>query len=1621
MKKAKKHPDPGRLRVLILEDNPADAELIELQLRRAKIGFTSLLVEGKGEFKKALVEFQPQVILSDFKLPAFDGLAALEISRQKAPDTPLIFVSGSIGEEKAIETLALGACDYIFKDNLARLGPAVKRVVAEAQLKREKDESNVELHRRTDEMRLLAEASDRFVHLNDLDHLYGYLAQLIRNISGADYLLLSLFDEKLQAVRPKILSGFEPFLDTIRRRLHLDPMQMVFHLKDMQPDDFSDFVSRRLLPMRDGLYGLANRKVPRAACRFIERRMGIADMHTMGFSWENQLFGGVTVFFKKGNALKNASQVEALVNLAAVAIKRLLAERSLRTSEGRFRHISETMSDISYSCQTDLQGNYTLSWIAGAIDHIVGYSENEIMALGCWSKLVLAEDLSDFEKYVTGLAPGNSGICELRLRHKDGSIIWVQSFAQCMENPESSGQPLLYGGLVDISVRKQMYERLRQSEEYYRILVETSPDAIVIVDAGGRITFASTKAQELFGVPVNDDINGMSMLDFVEPEEKSRVQKRLVEILSGRSQPQIKEYRLRRRDGQPFWGEVSSSPLKDARRHEIGLLLVCRDVSERKRNEDALRESEAKYRLIADNTAETITVLDLDLKFTYVSPSIFKLRGYTVEEALRLTIEQTLTPESLASIQEILGEEMALEKSGSADPQRSRTLELQEYHKDGSIVWIENSISFLRDPRGKAIAFLAVSKDISERKKAEAALRESEEKYRSLVTQSPDGIFIMDLRGNFLSVNQAMCAGLKYSEAEFLSLNIRDIVPEQYLDLHQERLAEIALGKPQNNVAEYEVKSKNGETHYIGILSTPYFRAGELVGFQGIARDITERKRADTLQLIQYKIANAMITADTLESLLETTRRELGLLLDTSNFLVALHDEARAMLFTPFDANEKDDIPEWPVEKSLTGLVIRQRKSLVLNREQIGRLAENGEIRLIGSRAESWLGVPLRIGDRILGAIVVQSYDKADAYKQNDVTMLEIIASQLSIYIERKQAEAQRQAALEALRQSEDRYRDLVENSQDIFCTHDLEGKLLSVNEAAIRLTGYSRDELLRMNLADLLVPGVRHLIKGYLDEIRATGRAHGTMRIQTSSGEARHWEYDNTLRTKDVAVPLVRAVAHDITERDKAEAEILRQKSFLEKLIEAAPEGIAITDCPGRVLQVNNEFLNMFGYQENEAVGKMIDDLIVPRGFEEEAGVLTQSSGGGKQIVLETVRQKKNGTRFNVSIIGAPIYIAEQQVAVYAIYRDISERKRAEDELKKLAAIVQTSSELVNLATLEGKMIFLNEAGSKILGIEPDKVGEHGILEVIPESFLPTVRQVLLPALLAGNTWEGELQYRNVRSGRLTDVHAMTFTIKDPDSGAPLYLANVSRDITEHKQAEEQIRASLKEKEVLLQEIHHRVKNNLQIVSGLLTLQADQATGKNLDEIFRESQDRIRSIALVHEKLYQSHNLAEIAFDEYLRVLVDNLLTSHSSISCRVAATYEMEKIPFTIEKAIPLGLIVNELVTNAIKHAFPNNRRGEIRIGLRENKAGKFQGVKTESGTLYRVPSCELIIADNGVGLPDSSISGPPKTLGLQLVSMLAEQLQAQLKVKTGPGTEFRLLFAGIAAHAGTKNTPV
>ncbi len=238
-------------------------------------------------------------------------------------------------------------------------------------------------------------------------------------------------------------------------------------------------------------------------------------------------------------------------------------------------------------------------------------------------------------------------------------------------------------------------------------------------------------------------------------------------------------------------------------------------------------------------------------------------------------------------------------------------------------------------------------------------------------------------------------------------------------------------------------------------------------------------------------------------------------------------------------------------------------------------------------------------------------------------------------------------------------------------------------------------------------------------------------------------------------------------------------------------------------------------------------------------------------------------------------------------------------------------------------------------------------------------------------------------------DLYA--FPMIDAATGAVKGVIEYVRDITERKRAEEALKASLQEKEVLLKEIHHRVKNNMQVISSLLSLQSRHLEDPKAIGMFKDSQHRIRSMALVHEKLYQSKDLSRIDFGQYLQNLVVYLIHSYQVDAGRVRLRLDVGDTALDINTAIPCGLIINELATNALKHAFPGGRKGEVRVTLRPGADGRFS----------------LTVGDDGVGWPRDVDFRKTETLGMQLVTMLVDQLDGKIELEKKPGTTFRISF--------------
>jgi PAS domain S-box-containing protein len=276
------------------------------------------------------------------------------------------------------------------------------------------------------------------------------------------------------------------------------------------------------------------------------------------------------------------------------------------------------------------------------------------------------------------------------------------------------------------------------------------------------------------------------------------------------------------------------------------------------------------------------------------------------------------------------------------------------------------------------------------------------------------------------------------------------------------------------------------------------------------------------------------------------------------------------------------------------------------------------------------------------------------------------------------------------------------------------------------------------------------------------------------------------------------------------------------------------------------------------------------------------------------------------------------------------------------------------------------------------DAPGDHPASGGIPSGHIKLVNFLTAPAVL-GERLVGQIALANADKGYTQRELAAIQRLSD------LYALALQR-----RQAEEDLTRSLKEKEILLGEIHHRVKNNIQIMSSLLRLQTADLKDAAWQERLQEYQNRIRSMALIHEKLYRTQDFSRIDFKEYTQNLVRHLIQSYGLDTQSIRLDLELENVYLDIDKAVPLGLIINELVTNAIKYAFPGNRMGEIRVALRSLEGGRFS----------------LTVADTGIGLPAELDLLRPETLGLQLVHDLTAQLGGELEIEGIAGTTVRLV---------------
>jgi PAS domain S-box-containing protein len=529
---------------------------------------------------------------------------------------------------------------------------------------------------------------------------------------------------------------------------------------------------------------------------------------------------------------------KAIANIAAVA----------GWGEWELMSLDENEQQCTFRIKNGWEGRYQkalgVNWGSGMLaGKMAGYS-SKLFKTNCWAEQTRFIAKGDeFDEFV--VKPSN--------RTVENEI---ESLLLTDEATRADMAVALEKLQKEVLERKQAEEAQRKSEKKYSTLVENSKDGIIMI-SDGVLTFVNKGSVELIGYDTEEMI-GVNFLDFVATDYREIVLKRYVDRMEGKEVPSIYEIELLRKDGKTIPVELNA--IRIDFEDKPANLVIIRDITERKQSEEALRKSEKRYRFLAENVKDVIWTRDMDMNLTYISPSVFEQQGFTVDEAMARPPEEAWTPDSFKRNVEVLKEELEIEMRERKDMTRSRTIETEVRCKDGSTIWTEAKISFLRNPDGNPTGIIGITRDITERKQMEEALFQSEERHRSLVENTIYGFFIHEIpSGRFLFLNQRACELFRYTLQEGLELTVWDALSsEDHERINRRVQARVEGNKLGPDIQTYTAVRKDGSTFRLEVSSSLIIFQGR-PAVQGIFRDVTEQERLEH-QLKQAQKMEAMGT-----------------------------------------------------------------------------------------------------------------------------------------------------------------------------------------------------------------------------------------------------------------------------------------------------------------------------------------------------------------------------------------------------------------------------------------------------------------------------------------------------------------------------------------------------------------------------------------------------------------------------------------------------------------------------------------------------------------------------------------------------------------------------------------
>jgi PAS domain S-box-containing protein len=1009
--------------------------------------------------------------------------------------------------------------------------------------------------------------------------------------------------------------------------------------------------------------------------------------------------------------------------------------------------------------------------------------------------------------------------------------------------------------LEEISVLKQQLETskadykrtndaLRESEELYTKLISTMPDIIVRMNLNGEILFINDVGLRLSGYQ-STELIGRNMFSMIAPEDQDKAARNTILMLERKLGPQ--EYHLITQDGRKLLFEVNGDVLRNGDGSPYGLVQICRDITERKRAEEALRESGEKLRLIVNTIPHIVSIWDMNLHCTYLSPSCQRLLGYTPEEALVLTLDRLITPESQEIAMKAYKEDLELEQAANSPGQHVRVLELDGYHKNGSVLPFENTITFLRDANGVPIGVVILSTDISERKRAEAALRQSEDQLRTIIEGTQALLISVDADGRLTYANDATAEALGYKTAA-------EIIGRLYLDfVHSDDRRRVlksmihqAEASHPSSIQEFRVIDTEGRVKWFSFISTLVTKDGQFVGMTGVAQNITERRLAeealrkseenykflventnDIIWIFDLKTMSYSFCSSSVERILGYTADEtVGMKLDA---IFSPEDMKAVMASFGRIAEGKEPSDRILIEVkhiAKNGSRLWMEINAVVKRDQLGNpVAFNGVTRNISARK------------KIADELQMKNAQLAMAMNVAQLAPWEIDLARRCFIVNDQIYELYKTTA-----EREGGY----EMPIDVY-----------VNEFVLQ----DDASVFAEEIAKASAPGgtSRNLEIDY--------------RIIRRDGEMRNMMiHFVTERDEQGSLIRVYGTSQDITERKRAEKALRESEEKYRLLAENSNDVIWTTDTELRYTYYSPAVRKLRGLEPEEAIAKTLAETVTPSSLnalvsEYKRQLPDIEKGLNPTAVMEIEQYRKDGSTVWVEISMTTMRDNRGILTGYVgVTRDISARKLAEEELRRRNILLSTQQEVsidgILVVDENGAMISFNRRFVEIWGI-PDEVLESKSDEsalqwvlgnlVDPDEFITKVKY------LYENRSETSRDEIAFKDGRIIDRYSAPMLGDDGKYYGRIWYF---RDISKRKRSEQALKqakdaadAANQSKSIFLANMSHEIRTPMNAILGFAQL---MQRGENLSPQSREHLDIINRsgehlLALINDILEMS------------------------------------------------------------------------------------------------------------------------------------------------------------------------